>query len=98
VRKQTCSRPGSRLSDVAIAIGVLAVLLAAVTTALDAIEKVRVNAAAERSVETRNAAIDWLSNGLNYAGISFNKLGTSKAKKEARAMRFSESSRTVFGV
>src|SRR6266850_7406829 len=73
--KRIRSRPGLALTDVAIAIGVLAVLLAAVTSALGAIENARVNAA-ERSVETlRAAAINWLSNGrYNYVGISFNAL------------------------
>jgi hypothetical protein len=63
------------LTDVAIAIGVLAVLLAAVTSALGAIENGRVNAA-ERSVETlKGAAINWLSNGrFSYGGISFTEL------------------------
>ena len=77
MRKRTRSRPGLALTDVAIAIGVLAVLLAAVTSALGAIENGRVNAA-ERSVETLNgAAINWLSNGrYSYAGISFGALRT----------------------
>jgi hypothetical protein len=77
MRKRTRNRPGFALTDVAIAIGVLAVLLAAVTSALGAIENGRVNAA-ERSVETLNgAAINWLSNGrYSYAGISFNELRT----------------------
>ena len=77
MRKRTHSRPGLALADVAIAIAVLAVLLAAVTSALGAIENGRVNAA-ERSVETlKGAAINWLSNGrYNYAGISFNELRT----------------------
>jgi hypothetical protein len=58
-------------------IGVLAVLLAAVTSALGAIENGRVNAA-ERSVETlKGAAINWLSNGrYSYNGISFSELRT----------------------
>lgn len=75
MRKRTRSRPGLALTDVAIAIGVLAVLLAAVTSALGAIENGRVNAA-ERSVETfKGAAINWLSNGrYSYGGISFTEL------------------------
>lgn len=70
-------RLGLALTDVAIAIGVLAVLLAAVTSALGAIENGRVNSA-ERSVETlKGAAINWLSNGrYSYAGISFGALRT----------------------
>jgi hypothetical protein len=72
MRKWLRSRPGLALADVAIAIAVLAVLLAAVTAALGAIENGRVNSA-ERSVETlREAAIHYLSNGRNsYANISF---------------------------
>lgn len=68
-------RPGLALTDVAIAIGVLAVLLAAITSSLGAIENGRVNSA-ERSVETlRGAAINWLSNGrYSYGGISFSEL------------------------
>jgi type II secretory pathway pseudopilin PulG len=75
MRKRTRGRPGLALTDVAIAIGVLAVLMAAVTSSLGAIENGRVNSA-ERSVETfRGAAINWLSNGrYSYAGISFNEL------------------------
>lgn len=75
MRKRARSRPGLALTDVAIAIGVLAVLLAAVTSSLGAIENGRVNSA-ERSVETfKGAAINWLSNGrYSYAGVSFNEL------------------------
>ncbi len=77
MRKRTRSRRGLALTDVAIAIGVLAVLLAAVTSALGAIENGRVNSA-ERSVETlKGTAINWLSNGrYSYAGISFSELRT----------------------
>ena len=77
MRKRIRGRPGLALTDVAIAIGVLAVLLAAVTSALGAIENGRVNAA-ERSVEAlKGAAINWLSNGrYSYAGISFSELRT----------------------
>lgn len=73
--KRTRNRPGFALVDVAIAIGVLAVLLAAVTAALGAIENGRVNAA-ERSVETlKAAAINWLSNGRSsYGGLSVAEL------------------------
>lgn len=71
------SRLGLALTDVAIAIGVLAVLLAAVTSALGAIENGRVNSA-ERSIETlKGAAINWLSNGrYSYAGVSFDAFRT----------------------
>ena len=77
MRRRTHSRRGFALTDVAIAIGVLAVLLAAVTSALGAIENGRVNSA-ERSVETlKGSAINWLSNGrYSYAGISFDGLRT----------------------
>ncbi len=77
MRKRSRTRPGLALTDVAIAIGVLAVLLAAVTASLGAIENGRVNSA-ERSVETlKGAAINWLSNGrYSYSGISFTALRT----------------------
>lgn len=69
------TRAGLALTDVAIAIGVLAVLLAAITSALGAIENARVNTA-ERSVETlRGSAINWLANGrFSYTGLSFDTL------------------------
>jgi hypothetical protein len=69
------TRLGLALTDVAIAIGVLAVLLAAITSALGAIENGRVSSA-ERSVETlRGAAINWVSNGrFSYSGITFDAM------------------------
>jgi hypothetical protein len=68
-------RPALALTDVAIAIGVLAVLLAAISSALGAIENGRISTA-ERSIETlQAAAVNWLSNGrTSYDGISFQAL------------------------
>jgi hypothetical protein len=70
-------RAGFALTDIAIAIGVMAVLLAAITAATGVIENGRVSTA-ERSIETlRSASINWLSNGRsNYNGITFDALRT----------------------
>lgn len=66
---------GFALTDVAIAIAVVAILLLAISGALGVIENGRVSSA-ERSIETlRSAATNWLSNGrTSFTGITFTDL------------------------
>lgn len=77
--KRWTAQAGLALTDVAIAIGVIAVLLAAITAAVGAIENARVNTA-ERSIDTlQGAATNWLSNGrFSYTGISIAALRTDQ--------------------
>jgi hypothetical protein len=83
--KRARNRPGLAVIDVAIAIGVLAVLLATVPAGVGAIENGRVNTA-ERSVGTlRATAINWLSNGRsNIAAVA--GVGASVSLAPAPAM------------
>lgn len=69
------ARRAFALSDVAIAIAVVAILLLAVTQATGVLENGRISAA-ERSIDTlRASALNWLSNGRSaYTGLTFDGL------------------------
>lgn len=73
------ARAGLALTEIAIAIGVLAILIAAVSSGLGAIESGR-RSNAERSIDSiQSAAVNWLANGrTTYSGLSFDALRTEQ--------------------